>query len=276
MFDGRDLCIATMHQKETVIAPVLEQALGVRCFTCSELNTDLMGTFTGEIERSGTPVEAARQKCIRAMALTGCDLAVSSEGSFGSHPVVGFIPCDEEILFFCDRKHHIEIVVRELSTKTNFAGDDVQDFEALKQFALRAQFPSHGLILKDPSGRVIAKGIADWDKLSEKFNQALCIGVPVKVETDMRAHFNPTRMRVIEACAHKLVTAIKSSCPACGMPGFVVTDAEPGLPCELCHLPTRSSLKHIRTCKNCGHWNEILYPHQKQFEDPMYCDFCNP
>ena len=40
-FKGRNLLIATMHKKETVIAPVLEKMLGVKCITAEKINTDL-------------------------------------------------------------------------------------------------------------------------------------------------------------------------------------------------------------------------------------------
>ena len=32
MFKGRNLLIATKHEKEKVIAPILEKELGVKCF----------------------------------------------------------------------------------------------------------------------------------------------------------------------------------------------------------------------------------------------------
>ena len=50
MFLGRKLFIATKHKKETVIAPIIEVALGVVCFTNLDFDTDILGTFCGEIE----------------------------------------------------------------------------------------------------------------------------------------------------------------------------------------------------------------------------------
>ena len=51
MFEGRKLLIATKHKKEIVIAPILEKELGVTCFVAPDLDTDELGTFTGEVER---------------------------------------------------------------------------------------------------------------------------------------------------------------------------------------------------------------------------------
>lgn len=46
MFKGRNLLIATKHEKEKVIAPILDKELGVNCFVVTNLDTDEFGTFT--------------------------------------------------------------------------------------------------------------------------------------------------------------------------------------------------------------------------------------
>jgi hypothetical protein len=58
MFKGRSLVIAT--KKEKVIAPLLEEALGIVCFVPEDFDTDTLGTFTGEIERKLDPISTAR------------------------------------------------------------------------------------------------------------------------------------------------------------------------------------------------------------------------
>jgi hypothetical protein len=60
LFKNRRLLIATKHEKEKVIAPLLEQNLGVICFVNENFDTDLLGTFTGEIEELD-PIATARQ-----------------------------------------------------------------------------------------------------------------------------------------------------------------------------------------------------------------------
>ena len=82
--------VATKHGKEKVIAPILERSLGVKVLSTTNLDTDRFGTFSGEVERKGTPLEVARAKCEAALKLTGADLAVASEGSFGPHPELFF------------------------------------------------------------------------------------------------------------------------------------------------------------------------------------------
>lgn len=122
-FTGRKIVIATMHGKEAIIGPVLKSELGVDFIVPINFNTDAYGTFSGEIERVVDPAEAGRIKCMAACELTGCDLAIASEGSFGPHPSMFFAPADDEILVLLDLKNNLEIKARVISTNTNFAGD---------------------------------------------------------------------------------------------------------------------------------------------------------
>jgi hypothetical protein len=275
-FSGRNLCIATKHGKEKVIAPLLEKHLGVTCFVAPNLNTDELGTFSGEVDRKLSPLETARAKCLMAMDVSKCDLAVSSEGTFGPHPIIGFIPSDHEIIFLFDKKNNVEIHESELSTETNFNSKEVKTFSELKSFAKSILFPSHALILKAPKNSIIHKDITSWKVLEEKVESLIQIEKSITAETDMRAHNNPSRMKVIQSCTEKLISTILQKCPSCHFPGFGITQKKSGLPCSLCGLPTRSILEHEYSCKKCSFKKIILFPNNKQMEDPMYCDYCNP
>lgn len=278
MFKGRHLLIATKHEKDKVIAPVFEKELGVKCFVCPGIDTDEFGTFTGEVERKDAPATTARRKCLMAIKLTNCDLAIASEGSFGPHPSIYFVPADEELLLFVDKKNDLEIIVRELSTETNFNGLEIKTEKELQEFASHSNFPSHGLILRkskeDFSG--IVKGITNPEELGRIFQSLISRHGMAYVETDMRAMHNPTRMKVIEKAACKLVDKIKSLCPKCRAPGFGIIGAKQGLPCKICNLPTGGTLSYIYSCQKCSFTNEEKYPNSKQTEDPIYCDVCNP
>lgn len=278
MFEGRTLVIATMHKKEQVLAPILETGLGVKCILPEHFNSDQWGTFSGEIERSLDPVATAREKCLLAMELSGCDLGIASEGSFGPHPNLFFIHADDEFLLLIDSKNNIEIISRELSTKTNFNAKTIHTEKELLDFASLVDFPTHGLILKganDSSNRIY-KGIVNQNELIHVFNELKQQNLLVQVETDMRAMYNPTRMSVIETVALKLIKKVQSTCPNCGIPGFDITDTRAGLLCSLCGTPTKSAIAYISICGHCGFTKEDMYPKGKTTEDPMYCDRCNP
>ena len=278
MFKGRSIVIATKHQKEQAIAPVFEKELGVKCFIVPNLDTDQLGTFTGEVERKSDPITTARNKCVVAMELSNCDLAIASEGSFGPHPSISFIPADDKFLLFIDKKYGLEIIARELSTETNFNGAIVTTQEMLMAFAKKAKFPSHGLILRKSKEEFngMTKGITEPAKLLAAFNHLIENFKTAYVETDMRAMYNPTRMGVIEAVAKKLVEKIKSTCPACQIPGFGITEVKQGLPCKICNYPTQSTISYLYICQRCGFNQEEKYPKGKKTEEPMYCDMCNP
>ena len=278
MFQKRKIAIATMHQKEQVIQPILEANLGCICFVPSNFDTDNFGTFSGDVNREKDPISTARKKCELATHLTNVDIAIASEGSFGPHPSYFFSNADDEFLVFIDKKNELEIVVRELSLETNFNADYVTDEKELMAFALKVKFPSHGLILRKSSDEPIDifKGITDWNELILKFNLLKEKYEKVYVETDMRAMYNPTRMEVIRKLTLKLVDKINSICPNCSTPGFGVKEVKEGLPCSYCKFPTRSIKSHIYSCEKCDFTEEKNFPNGKQFEDPMYCDICNP
>lgn len=274
MFVGRKLLIATMHGKEKVIQPLLEKQLGLECVIPKDFNTDCFGTFSGEISRKMPPLATVKEKCLAAMERYGFDLALASEGSFGPHPTLFFLPANEEILMLIDKKNEFQITAVKRSTKTNFAGQQVSSQEELVAFAEKIGFPEHKLNLR--CGNYCEKGIAELSELRRAYRHFNTLGKKIEVETDMRAMNNPTRMKVIEQAAQLLLQKINARCPVCNTPGFFPDLPEPGLPCEDCGSPTRSLLKKISCCQKCNHKEEWFFPEGRKTEDPQYCDNCNP
>jgi hypothetical protein len=275
IFNGRKVVIATKHQKEQVIGPALQEAFGIEYIVSKKLDTDLLGTFTGEVERVLTSVEAARQKCILALAECDADFAIGSEGSFGPHPTLYFLPADEEILLLMDRKRELEIVVKHASLKTNYASFEQGSEQNLADFLQQVKFPSHAVHVKS-SATYVEKGIKSEDLLNQSIQEAVNRFGTYTLETDMRAMNNPTRMSVIEELVGKLVEKMKSCCPTCQRPGFSPTDVIRGLVCSCCSLPTKSVKSLIYSCEGCHYTTCVDFPDSKTMEDPMFCDFCNP
>lgn len=277
LYKGQTLLVATKHQKERVIGPPFQKAFGFQILI-GDLDTDLLGTFSGEIERTLPPIEAAREKCLRVMDSMGSDFAVASEGTFGAHPSYYFVPSGTELLMFKDRKNEVEIWVQSRSTETNYAWMEVQSIHEMATFLERVKFPSHGLIMKNnrEDFTSMEKGILDKESLYrlgeeyvEKFGRFF-------LETDMRAMYNPTRMEQIKLLTQQLIDKINTLCPHCSFPGFSISDVQRGLLCAQCFLPTQSILKTIYRCQKCYYEEEKSYPASKYLEDPMFCDYCNP
>jgi hypothetical protein len=274
-FLRRKLAIATMHRKELVIAPKVASALRVLPFVPSGLDTDQFGTFSGEIARKVDVLATARRKCEVAMDLAGVDLAIASEGSFGMAYTA--VPVDEEIVMLVDRKHGLEVVEKTISHQTNFSAQLCRTTAELMAFAAHAAFPTHALILRNQanSAEKIFKGIADRADLLTKFSMLVDTYGHAYVETDMRAQHNPMRMDVISKTTDALIARLMSCCDKCNAPGFGITDCKLGLPCKQCGQPTRAVSMYILSCAKCGDSRQESN-RDKTFEDPMFCDRCNP
>ncbi len=280
LFAGRKIVIATMHKKERVIAPLLEQQLGVTAIIADGLNTDKFGTFTREIKRTGSQLEVARKKAYAAMELTNTDLAIASEGSFGSHPSMPFIQSNLELVLFVDKKHGLEIRGHHRTSETNMDGEYVTNIAEVVDFAIKHGFPENGIILRmSENGRFgIHKNISTIEKLSNKAQKMLSRPFIKKIfiETDMRAHKNPVRMKAIEKATLDLIENINSHCPECESPGFVVVDFEKGLQCSLCKIPTDLPIYDIYRCEKCNFSNKKRVTKYGDLADPKYCGYCNP
>jgi hypothetical protein len=280
LFKGRKLVIATMHEKERVIAPLLKKHLGVEIVVPTRFDSDKFGTFTREIKRAGSQLEAARAKAHAAMAIEGVDLAVASEGSFGAHPSIPFIQSNLELVLLVDKKNGREIRGHYRTQETNMSGHYVATVEEALSFARTIGFPRHGVIVrKTENGRYgIYKNIRTEEELIDTVRKMLARPFikRVFVETDMRAHRNPTRAKAIERATKDLIKNIFSLCPMCQAPGFVVTDFEKGLKCSFCGLPTDLPLNEIYHCDACGHREKKAVAKYGKTADPQYCGYCNP
>ncbi|AFY49054.1 hypothetical protein Nos7524_3256 [Nostoc sp. PCC 7524] len=282
LFRDRAAVIATMHHKEKVIAPVLEQELGIKVVVPQNFNTDVFGTFTREVKRPGTQIAAARLKAEKALEITGTGLAIASEGNFAPHPLVPYIQANREIVILLDKVNDIEIIGEEFSTETNFNHQVVANLDEAYEFAHKVGFPEHGLVVwcgkSAHQGVEIIKGITTEQKLVESVKFALenSPDGQVQLETDMRALYNPTRMKNIEKATLNLIDKISSCCPRCHTPGFEITERIQGLLCEMCHMPTTLTYKVVYQCKKCDFSQEKLFPHGREFADPAQCMYCNP
>jgi len=278
IFFGRNFLIATSHKKEEAIAPMIREKFQANVMVPEGFNSDIFGTFSGEIERPDSPIEAARRKSKAVAEAFNASLVIASEGSFGPHPSLYIVPADDEILLLTDYENDLELAVREVSTKTNFAGREAKTLDEVKAFAQAIGFPNHKVILKKGHKDFshIVKSIVGWDDLLLTSNMFLDSYGSLFIETDMRAMNNPTRMSVIAQAAAKLAELMHSQCPRCKTPGFDVGSIVPGLPCDLCKLPTESTLKHVYICKKCKYHEDSYYPNKKSAEDPKFCERCNP
>jgi hypothetical protein len=280
-YQGRLAALATKHEKEHVIAPPLRELVGMEVCVPPGLDTDSLGTFTGEVERTGTPREVALRKARMGMIAAGLPLGLANEGSFGPHPVFPFIASDHELLLFVDAEMGIQVIEQLRSEQTNFASCAARSLNDLESFLPRARFPSHGLIVRPNSGLkpgLLFKGITTLPALEEAITKCAKASKDKQahVETDMRAHMNPSRALVIAQLAQRLGHRLAARCPQCRTPGWGLVEVVRGLPCEWCGLPTDLTREEIFGCPRCTHRERHARGDGLQEASPEHCLRCNP
>ncbi len=275
---ARRVALLTQHGKERVLKPVVESALGCVIEHIDRYDTDLLGSFTREVPRPGTQMDALRRKARKGMELSGLPLGMASEGSFGPDPFTGLFPWNVELVMWIDDELGIEVVGK--AQGPGRSGHLLTgDWAALEAFAAREGFPLHHLVLRpehqdDPR---VHKGLADPVQLRRTFEACrdMAANGMVFAETDLRAFANPSRMERIGQAAADLVQRLQTCCPVCAAPGLSVTERVPGLPCEDCGLPTAGYLSEVWTCPRCRH--QVTVPRtDRRFADAAHCDHCNP
>ena len=277
----RTVSLATKHMKEQAIARPFRFALGMEVLTPTGLDTDILGTFTGEVPRNGTPLEVCERKARLGMKMTGLPFGLASEGSFGSHPFIPFIPAGVEFMTFVDDERGFVVTENLVSENTNYGHRQARDIDDLTDWLPRKGFPAHGLIVRTTDngpGAPIAKGVITVDDLGAAISEAVTRSDNglAWVEPDMRAHFNPTRMRSIRRLAFKLARRLATQCPSCGAPGWGQTGTIKGLPCELCRAPTDMVRREVFGCAACDYVEEKPRRDGLQETPPQNCRFCNP
>jgi hypothetical protein len=271
IYDGLTAALATQHGKERAIAPPFAARTGLAITVPGGIDTDSLGTFTGETPRPGSMRETARRKARLGMEAAGLPIGIASEGSFGPHPVVPFLAAGRELMILIDDVHGIEVVEESVSTHTNFAALELEPDADVAGFLARVGFPAHAVVLR--WGERVIKGIDTRAELDSLLS--LCTG-NARLETDMRAHVNPTRMTEIGALAATLAERMARLCPACAAPGYGIVRRETGLPCADCGAPTPLINALVAACALCGHESTSPRIDGRAAASPAECPECNP
>ena len=291
----RDAVLATRHGKLDLIAPaLLPVGFTVRAV---DVDTDALGTFSGEVARPGPPHEVAVAKARLGMAASGARVGIASEGTVGPSPLVPFANADTELVVLVDDELGITVIGRHVSHDLLVVGedlhpDDLHDGGRLDGLLARAgvgeRSGGHHLIVR-PSGAwgastgsvgpvgPVVKAVADRATLEDAIVRCAAASTDgrARVETDLRAHLCPSRRPAIAAAAADLAVRLGARCPACGSPGWGPVRTSPGRPCADCGTPTRAVRADVDGCVACPEERERprvdLGP-----VDPAQCDRCNP
>ena len=174
------------------------------------------------------------------------------------------------------KKYNLEICGNYRTGQTNIDSTYVQSVDEAITFAKKVGFPEHGIIIKKRNR--IYKNITTEQELVATVGHLLSGFFTKKVllETDMRAHKNPSRRIAIEQATLHLIQMMQSFCPRCGIPGFGVKEYSKTSKCSCCGFPTEFPTHEIYQCQSCAHSEIKPIDSQELFTDPMYCSRCNP
>lgn len=282
---GAKIVFSTMHKKENILSSIFKQKLNIDFLVPPAINTDQFGTFTGEIKRESALKEVLRKKALLGLELCQQDVGLASEGSFGPHPWMPFVECNQESLLLLDKKRNIEIFVNHINTKNRAHYAEVSRDEELSCFLTTIGFPQQAVIVKpthDYSGSsdYIFKGLTNEKKVSQAI-KIIYNDLKLKkiwIETDHRAHLSPARRQTILEAGRQLLAKIMSVCPTCNYPGFDMSDVIRGLVCSECGQPSRHPKEEIWTCSNRLCFYSEVKPRWDGMTslDPSECEECNP
>ena len=275
-YQNQEAVIATKHEKGRLIASTFAEHLDIKIREIN-IDTDQLGTFSGEVERVGSAREVVVKKAKLGLTASGVPLGMASEGSIGADPLIPFINSDIELMAFVDQERGITIVESLRSTEIIAQTIKVNQNTDIEKFVAKADFPNHRLILRaaDDPTKFCIKGINERKVLEREIARGLKDFPELLLESDLRAHCSPSRQKNIAALAEKLAFRLSHLCPECSSPGWGLVDYKKGLPCEECgEISEESIAREILGCTGCGFNKEgkIL----AESIDPARCQLCNP
>jgi hypothetical protein len=249
--------LATIHAKELAIAPPFRRLLDAEVVVAHGLDTDALGTFSGEVARPDALIETCLLKAELAFRSLDVDCAIASEGSYGPIERVPLVASGVEIMAFIDRKRGLKLVETLGTHRTNWRLRRFKAGDPAVPAAVQAMgFPRYGVfVISSSDASRPVKDLSNMDEVvaavnreANRSDEGLAI-----VIADMRANRNPMRMRVLRALSWKLAKRLQRLCPKCHTPGFGSIGVRRGLPCECCGEATHWIDFEIDGCSVCGH-----------------------
>jgi hypothetical protein len=249
-FRNRTVLLVSMHQKEQAIAPPFEEAFGMQVFVSEGIDTDRLGTFSGEIPRAGTQLEAAQEKVrLGREKYPQAEIILASEGAFHPHPDSPFITINQELLLLHDFRLGLEISGSHGTLNNNAASLTSNSAHEILSFATRAGFPETGIILKTTDSSIIHKNLLTPQELGAVAETLLGLapGACIIAETDLRAHRNP--------CCRNARSA--------GYPAFRYPGGCRGCPVKLAECPPTYRRMTYGCAGNAAGWKNGNHPKAK-------------
>ena len=270
--------LTSKHKKLPLIEIPFRESLSIEVVELP-LDTDMLGTFSGEVKRTSTPIETAVKKARLGMQATGLPLGIASEGSIAPNPNVPWIQSDLEIMVFVDSDRDLVITESFLSHDIVATSIEITPGDQIDDFLQKSDFPRHALIVHpvQPVTPLYRKGITSLSELHKAIDECAHYSAisKVRIESDLRAMHSPSRQLNIEKTAQLLAARVAALCPSCSTPGWGRTGYEYGVECSLCgELNKQIAKSEIVSCLKCDlrQSGRII----NESIDPARCNLCNP
>ena len=268
--------MATKHDKTALVGPALTEVLGLEVIE-AVVDTDVLGTFSGEVARVASPLDTAVAKARMGMAAAGVTLGVASEGSIGPSAAMPLLNAARELVVLVDDERGIVLAETEVGYDLAAIAVDVGVDDDMTVHLERADFPAHALVVRPAGGFApLFKAVRELDTLHRAIE--VCCEVAdsgrARVETDLRAHLCPSRRPIITRAARRLAERVATACPECSSPGFGIVRLEIGVPCAWCGRDTEMVRDRVLGCVACR--AELVEPITVGAADPGHCASCNP
>ena len=276
-YHARRAVLSTKHDKLPLVEPPLAFHVGL-IVDAVPVDTDRLGTFTGDVARSESAWDTAVAKARLGMHAARCSIGIASEGSIGPHPSAPFVNAAIELVVLVDDELGIVIGETEAGFDIIVVSADITAHDNVDELLRRGQFPAHAMTVRPAAGAVqpIFKGIRTRHELGQAIRECATASSNARawVETDLRAHQCPTRRPIIARAAERLAARLASCCPECNTPGWGIVRLEFGLPCGHCGRDVPIARADVWGCAMCPATR--IVDRAQAVADPARCEWCNP
>ena len=225
-------------------------------------------------------LDAARAKARAAADAKGLPVGLASEGAYGPHPAIPFVPIGRELLLWRNELTGHEIVEMIIDEAPRFDQVTASSMSDVEAFLDRIEFPAdrRDCLARGPWNRAAGQGGAGPPRVAEAIERAVRESPEDRavIQSDMRAHMNRHRMGVIARLAERFAARLATPCPSCSAPGFGITRSEAGLPCGDCGAETQLTRSVILSCGACHFERRAPRPDGRMHASPAECPECNP
>jgi hypothetical protein len=144
-----------MHAKERVIGLILRDELGLIVRLAVGVDTDRFGTFSREVARQGSQLNAARAKnCSRVRILSVGTCGAGKRRQFRTVSRYTVLADRREIVLMVDRQSGFELIGRDIALETSFLHLITRDVDQDIDCAQIGKFPEQGILVMGINGQL--------------------------------------------------------------------------------------------------------------------------